>query len=121
MLDFMGVSLETQRVGDNRPAMNASFPAGNNGSDVRDGTRATRKFPCGESLRAARSLAIIYCDEMRVNVARVVWRTAASKIAAMRLSVFIPAITSLVCFAAASAERLPGARPMLKTRGPVSA
>jgi hypothetical protein len=33
-----------QRVGENRPAMNASFPAGNNGSDVRDGTRATRTF-----------------------------------------------------------------------------
>src|SRR5271166_2425069 len=29
-----------QRVGENRPAMNASFRAGNNGSDARDGTRA---------------------------------------------------------------------------------
>jgi hypothetical protein len=39
----LGVSLETQRAGDNRPATNESFPAGNNSSDACDGTRAPRR------------------------------------------------------------------------------
>jgi len=68
-----------QRVGENRPAMNASLPAGNNGCDARDGTGATRSFQCGEPLCAARSLAIVYCDEMLVNLAQVVSRSGASK------------------------------------------
>ena len=42
MLDFTSVSLETQLAWDNRPAINASFLAGNNGSGARDGTRASQ-------------------------------------------------------------------------------
>jgi hypothetical protein len=55
VLDFIGISLETQLPGDNRPAVNASFTAGNNGSDAREGKQATRKFQCREALYAARS------------------------------------------------------------------
>jgi hypothetical protein len=44
VLDFMGVSLETQGAGDNRPAINAGFLAGNNGSDARDGTSRSNGF-----------------------------------------------------------------------------
>jgi len=54
-----------QRVGENRPAMNASSPAGNNGNDVRDGTRATRTFQCGESLwrpAAFRTFTAMKCE-----------------------------------------------------------
>lgn len=75
----MSVSLERLLAGDNGPAVNASFPTGNNGSDARDDTRATRKFQCGDMLRAARSLAIIYCEEMLVNVTCVVSRITVSK------------------------------------------
>jgi hypothetical protein len=51
-IDFMGVSLATQRASDNRPAMNASFPAGNDGSDARDArvqleNSVRRVAPCG--------------------------------------------------------------------------
>src|SRR5271167_2598233 len=40
-----------QRLGENRPAMNASFPVGNGGSDVSDDTR-----DAGNSSAASRSV-----------------------------------------------------------------
>jgi hypothetical protein len=71
MLNLTGVSLETESLGDNRPAMNASFPTGNNGSDAGDGTRAARKFQCGEPLSAAHSRAVFFRDKMLVNAAAI--------------------------------------------------
>jgi hypothetical protein len=65
----MGVSLEPRVVGDNRPARHAGFPAGNIGSDARDGTGAAREFQWGESLRATRSPAIIHCNQMGIGLA----------------------------------------------------